>query len=103
MQYTILGNSLVSSAVADSGVTLLTGIDQGTLNPDGEGTPGEGEGTVDPPADPDAYTEMGENAEKVDNAADEASVIAFSNGIANTYRALTFNLTEDASSVPTDP
>ncbi len=103
VQYTILGNSLVSSAVADSGVTLLTGIDQGTLNPDGEGTPGEGEGTVDPPADPGAYTEMGENAEKVDNAADEASVIAFSNGVANTYRALTFNLTEDASSVPTDP
>lgn len=101
-QYTILGNSLVSSAIADSGVTLLTS--KSASNSDGEGTPGEGgEGTVDPPGDSDVYKEIGENAEKVDNAADEASVIAFSEGIANTYRALTFNLTEDASLVPTDP
>lgn len=117
-QYTILGNSLVSSALTDSGVTLLTRVDQSTINPGeggeggtpGEGgdgqTPGEGgDGTQNPPIDPDAYTETGENANEVDKdkQIDEAVVINLSAGIANTYKALTFNLTEDASTVPTDP
>lgn len=108
-QYTILGNSLVSSVLTDSGVTLLTRVDQSTLNPGegGEGgTPEEGgEGAENPPTDPDAYTETGENADEVDKdkQIDEADVINLSAGIANTYKALTFNLTEDASTVPTDP
>lgn len=108
-QYTILGNSLVSSVLADSGVTLLTRVDQSTLNP-GEGGEGGapeegGEGTENPPVDPDAYTETGTNADEVDKdkQKDEAEVLSLSAGIANTYKALTFNLTEDASLVPTDP
>lgn len=116
-QYTILGNSLVS-VLADNSVTLVTRVDQSTINPGeggeggtpGEGgdgqTPGEGgDGTQNPPIDPDAYTETGENANEVDKdkQIDEAVVINLSAGIANTYKALTFNLTEDASTVPTDP
>lgn len=104
-QYTILGNSLVSRAASASGVGLLTSLDQTTLDPDeGEaGTPGEGEGTEKPPADPDAYTETGENAEKMPNDEEEADVLQLSTDIADIYRALTFNLTEDASLVPSDP
>lgn len=104
-QYTILGNSLVSRAASASGVGLLTSLDQTTLNPDEgeEGTPGEGEGTEKPPADPDAYTETGENAEKMPNDEEEADVLQLSADIADIYRALTFNLTEDASLVPSDP
>lgn len=54
-QYTILGNSLVSRAASASGVGLLTSLDQTTLDPDEgkAGTPGEGEGTEKPPADPE--------------------------------------------------
>ncbi len=105
IQYTILGNSLVSRAASASGVGLLTSIDQTTLNPDEgeEGTPGEGEGTEKPPVDPDAYTETGENAEEMKNDEEEADVLQFSADIANIYRALTFNLTEDASLVPSTP
>lgn len=104
-QYTILGNSLVSRAASASGVGLLTSLDQTTLNPDEgeEGKPGEGEGTEKPPADPDAYTETGENAEKMPNDEEEADVLQLSADIADIYRALTFNLTEDASLVPSDP
>lgn len=104
-QYTILGNSLVSRAASASGVGLLTSLDQTTLDPDEgeEGTPGEGEGTEKPPADPDAYTETGENAEKMPNDEEEADVLQLSADIADIYRALTFNLTEDASLVPSDP
>lgn len=106
-QYTILGNSLVSRAASASGVGLLTR--QTTLNPDEgeEGTPGEGEGTEKLPSDPDAYTEIGENAEEMPNEKEkeeaEADVLQLSADIANIYRALTFNLTEDASTVPSDP
>ena len=105
-QYTILGNSLVSSAITDSGVTLLTSIQQNPSNPDdGEnGTPEEdGDGSDHPPADPDFYTEIGDNAQEVVNRTDEAAVLSLSKEIADTYRALTYNLTEDASLVPTDP
>lgn len=104
-QYTILGNSLVSRAASASGVGLLTSLDQTTLDPDEgkAGTPGEGEGTEKPPADPGAYTETGENAEEMPNAKEEADVLQLSADIADIYRALTFNLTEDASLVPSDP
>lgn len=105
-QYTILGNSLVSSALADSGVTLLTSVDQSTLNPDEgeEGTPEEGgEETKDPSVDPDAYTETGENADEVQNKREEDDVLKDSTEIANIYRALNYNLTEDASLIPSDP
>ena len=92
-QYTILGNSLVSSALTDSGVTLLTSVDQAALNP----PPAEG---ADPaaPVDPDAYTESGENAEKVDNSP-MLDVLTLSAEIRNEYKSLTFDLT-DNSSVP---
>ncbi len=106
IKYTILGNSLVSEAASAGDVRLLTSLDQATLNPDGgeEGTPGEGEGTEKPPVDPDTYTETGENADEMPNAIkEEADVLQLSTDIAGIYRALTFNLTEDASTVPSDP
>lgn len=110
-EYTILGNSLVSSALTDSGVTLLTSVDQTTLNPPagtgGAGTPGEGtdpaapgDGTdpAAPPVDPDAYTETGVNAEEVtNNKQDVASDIA---RIKGEYRGLTYNLTDNPSVPP---
>lgn len=94
-QYTILGNSLVSSALTDSGVTLLTSVDQTTLFP----TPGGG---ADPaaPVDPNAYTETGENAEKVDNKKTEADVVALSTQIKTEYKSLTFDLTDQNAAIP---
>lgn len=108
-EYTILGNSLVSSALTDSGVTLLTSVDQTKLNPpagtpgEGEGgtgeTPGEGTDPADPPADPDAYTETGINAEEVKSDRTTDDVNDLIARIKGEYRGLTYNLT-DSPSVP---
>lgn len=92
-EYTILGNSLVSSALSESGVTLLTGVDQTTLQP--PTLPGEG-GATPPPADPNDFTETGENAEEVENDDKmEPSVPALTTRIKNEYKRLNFNLTEE--------
>lgn len=111
-QYTILGNSLVSSAISASGVTLLTGVDQTTLLPPagtpgaggtgGTGTPGEG---TDPaaPVDPDAYPETGANAEEVTSIRTEAEVYALSDQIRSEYKGLNYNLTETAPPALADP
>ncbi len=96
-QYTILGNSLVSSALTDSGVTLLTSVDQSALFPP-ENPPGEG-GEPAQPVDPDAYKESGENAEKVDNNA-AMDVAALSTRIRNEYKSLTFDLTDQNAAIP---
>lgn len=107
-EYTILGNSLVSSALTDSGVTLLTSVDQTTLNPppgtSGEGgaegtTPGEGTDPAAPPIDPDAYTETGINAEEVKSDRTSKAVDDLIDQIQGEYRGLTYNLT-DSPSVP---
>lgn len=102
-QYTILGNSLVSSALTDSGVTLLTSVDQTTLNKkpgeSGEGTPGEGTES-EAPMDPDAYTETGINAEEVKNSKDLSDVNQLIADIRGEYRGLTYNLSEEASVPP---
>lgn len=97
-EYTILGNSLVSSALSESGVTLLTGVDQTTLAP--PTLPGEGGETL-PPADPDDYTETGENAEEVTNNKAEAAVTTLTTQIKSEYKRLNFDLKETA--LPTDP
>lgn len=104
-QYTILGNSLVSSALSTSGVTLLTGVDQTTLGlegTDGTGTPEEG---ADPaaPVDPDAYTETGINADEVANDRTEAAVLALTDQIRAEYKGLNYNLTETAPPALADP
>lgn len=106
-QYTILGNSLVSSALSASGVTLLTSVDQTTLNPPagtgGAGTPGGGaDPGTDPaqPTDPDAYVESGVNAEEVVNDRTEAAVASLTTQIKNDYKGLTYNLKDDASLPP---
>ena len=105
-QYTILGNSLVSSALSTSGVTLLTGVDQTTLGlstgTDGTGTPEEG---TDPaaPVDPDAYTETGINADEVTNDRTEAAVLALTDQIRAEYKGLNYNLTETAPPALADP
>lgn len=97
-EYTILGNSLVSSALSASGVTLLTGVDQTTLQ-----TPPAGGEAAPPPADPNDYTETGENADEVINEKKtEAAVTTLTTQIKNRYKRLNFNLTEEAL-LPTDP
>lgn len=102
-QYTILGNSLVSSAIADSGVTLLTGLDQSTLFPEEEGSTEEEEGTQqEENTTEDGYQETQENADEVPNYRDEAEVISLSTNIGNTYLALTTNLTEDTPPIGED-
>lgn len=100
-QYTILGNSLVSSALSESGVTLLTGVDQTTLDP----PTGEGEEGTDPaePVDPDAYTETGINAEEVVNDRTEAAVLALADQIRADYKGLNYNLKETAPPALADP
>lgn len=94
-EYTILGNSLVSSALTDSGVTLLTGVDQTALDPTGA----SGTGAADPaaPVDPDAYTEAGINAEEVTNNRTEAGVTSLTKEIKDAYLSLSYNLTDEAS------
>jgi len=108
-EYTILGNSLVSSALTDSGVTLLTSVDQTTLNPPagtpGEGgtggtTPGEGTDPEAPPIDPDAYTETGVNAEEVKSDRTTGDVDDLIDRIQGEYRGLTYNLKENPSVPP---
>ena len=105
-QYTILGNSLVSSALSTSGVTLLTGVDQTTLGLS-EGTDGAGTGDegTDPaaPVDPDAYTETGINADEVTNEKTEAAVLALTDQIKAEYKGLNYNLTETAPPALADP
>lgn len=101
-QYTILGNSLVSSALSDSGVTLLKGMQQPV--PDEGGDEG-GSGDLDegdseeeqPPAE--GYQEVSDNASEMTNVQTEEEVLEFSESCAKTFKALTTNLTEDASSV----
>lgn len=106
-EYTILGNSLVSSALTTSGVTLLTSVDQTTLNPPagtpgggGAGTPGEGTDPANPPAaDPNDYAETGINAEEVVNDRSESAVTNLITDIRKNYKSLTYDLT-DSGNVP---
>ena len=98
-EYTILGNSLVSSALTTSGVTLLTSVDQTTLNSPA-GTPGEGTDPANPPsADPDDYAETGINAEEVVNDRSESAVTDLVTDIKKNYKSLTYDLT-DSGNVP---
>lgn len=98
-QYTILGNSLISSALSDSGVTLLTGLQQPV--PGEEDGEEEGEGTEEgeQPAPAEGYQEVSDNASEMTNVKSEAEVIELSESYARTFNALTTNLSEDASSV----
>lgn len=92
-QYTIMGNSLVSDALSDNGVTLLTGLQQ-PVPGESEGEGGEGE---EQPAPVEGYQEISDNASQMKNAKEEAEVIELSESCAKTFKALTTNLTEDAS------
>lgn len=99
-QYTILGNSLVSDALSDSGVTLLRGLqtaapDEGESGGDGSGGTGEGE----PPAPGESYEEVSDNASEMKNHISEEEVLELSETYAKTFKALTTNLTEDFSTV----
>lgn len=98
-QYTILGNSLVSSAIADNGVTLLTGLDQSSLSSGEEDQENTEDGEQEESDAEEGYREIQDNADEMPNYRDEADVIALSTQIANTYQALTANLTEDESPV----
>lgn len=91
-QYTILGNSLVSDALSDGGVTLLNGISPDT-SADEEGEDGE-ETELTSEGD---YTEISENTGELLNKKTEAEILAQAEEIRQTYAALTTNLTEDAS------
>lgn len=88
--YTILGNSLVSSTVSESGVTLLTSVDQSSLS---EGETEEGEEGQDTPQG--GYEETGENAEEVADkmAKTEAEVLTMAEKIAGEYQSLCYDLT----------
>lgn len=106
-QYTILGNSLVSSALADNGVTLLTKVNQTDLMP-GAGSGGTGSGTGGGTQTPPTggYQEVEENADDdFSSFQTEAEVEAFANTTKGIYAALTTNLSEDPSSISyiTDP
>ena len=90
--YTILGNSLVSSTVSESGVTLLTSVNQSSLS---EGETEEGEGEQDTPQG--GYEETGENAEEVADkmAKTEAEVLTMAEKVAGEYESLCYDLTTD--------
>lgn len=94
-EYTILGNSLISSTSSESGVTLLTGLALSTP----EGGEGAGETEETETGDSTEYKETGENAETVVNEKDTADALTMAYEYEGIYKALTTNLTEDASSV----
>ncbi len=96
-QYTILGNSLVSDALSDSGVTLLKGF-QPTVPDEGDGEGGTGEEDEQPTPD-EGYQEVSDNTSELKNFKDEAEVLELSETYAKTFKALTTNLTEDISTV----
>ena len=96
-QYTILGNSLVSDALSDSGVTLLKGF-QPTVPDEGGGEGGTGEEDEQPTPD-EGYQEVSDNTSELKNFKDEAEVLELSETYAKTFKALTTNLTEDISTV----
>lgn len=100
-QYTILGNSLVSDALADSGVALLRGLQ--TSVPGGEEDGGEagsgGTGEGEQPSPDESYQEVSDNASEMKNFISEAEVLELSETYAKTFKALTTNLTEDISTV----
>ncbi len=96
-QYTILGNSLVSDALSDSGVTLLKGF-QPTVPDEGGGEGGTGEEDEQPTPD-EGYQEVSDNTSELKNFKDEAEVLGLSETYAKTFKALTTNLTEDISTV----
>jgi type II secretory pathway pseudopilin PulG len=80
-QYTILGNSLVSSALSDSGVTLLNGIAPDVTTDD------EGEDTGDEDAAA-GYQEISENTGELTNTSTEAQVLTQAADIAASYTEL---------------
>lgn len=88
--YTILGNSLVSSTVSESGVTLLTGVDQSSLSEEETEEGQEGQKTPQ-----DGYSETGENAEEVADkmAKTEAEVLVMAGEIDKEYKSLCYDLT----------
>ncbi len=96
-QYTILGNSLVSDALSDSGVTLLKGF-QPTVPDEGGGEGGTG-GEDEQPTPDEGYQEVSDNTSELKNFKDEAEVLELSETYAKTFKALTTNLTEDISTV----
>lgn len=96
-QYTILGNSLVSDALSDSGVTLLKGF-QPTVPDEGDGEGGTGEEDEQPTPD-EGYQEVSDNTSELKNFKDETEVLELSETYAKTFKALTTNLTEDISTV----
>lgn len=100
-QYTILGNSLVSDALSDSGVTLLRGLQTsvpGEEEGDGDADSGGTEEGEQPSPD-EGYQEVSDNASEMKNFVDEAEVLELSETYAKKYKALTTNLTEDFSTV----
>lgn len=100
-QYTILGNSLVSDALSDSGVTLLRGL-QATVPGDGDVDSGGAE-EGEQPTPEEGYQEVSDNVSEMKNFVDESEVLELSETYAKTYKALTTNLTENFSTVGPDP
>lgn len=98
-QYTILGNSLVSSALSDSGVTLLNGIspDAPKADPDDSDDSDAEDETAD-----GTYEEVSENTGEMKNEKTEAEILAQASEISKEYSALTTNLTKDASTIAVD-
>lgn len=95
-QYTILGNSLVSDALSESGVTLLTSVDQSNLPGREEGTePEEGQ------TQEEVYEESKDNAQEVGDQMHrtQEEVLNMAEQIARNYRSLCYDLTTDHSSV----
>lgn len=80
-QYTILGNSIVSDAITGS-PTMYTGVTQSLSTGTG-------------------YQEISENAEEMNNLWSETEALNMSAEFTDVYKALTTNLSEDASSVGT--
>lgn len=109
-QYTILGNSLVSSALSTSGVTLLTGVDQTTLNPaawveqEGAGLRIRAATRQIPRLLTRTLTRRPSiNAEEVVNDRNSSDARVYAKQIEKEYKGLNYNLKEEAPPALADP
>jgi hypothetical protein len=91
-QYTILGNSLVSDALSDSGVTLLNGISPNLTEDETEGDTEDESGAEE---DAEGYQEISENTGEIENKESTEQVLAQAAEIANAYQELEGSLLFD--------
>lgn len=98
-KYTILGNALVSDALSEGDVRLLTSVNQSTLPGRDAGAEAGGEGGETPVQE--GYQEIGDNAEESTDMMyrTQEEVLKLADEISKKYRSLCYDLTPNHTSI----